>query len=135
MVKTARSQSFKSSVTTPNTILAIDLMNMEKFMVRDFKYLLNGIDMSSRYFYSIALKNKTDKEVLQGFKKFYNKSKIKAIRSDNGSEFINKNFVEFLNKNNIKQVLSEQRKPQSNGMIERENASIKEVIQKSLEIN
>ena len=91
-----KAKDIKSSVTTPNTILAIDLMNMEKFMVRDFKYLLNGIDMSSRYFYSIALKNKTDKEVLQGFKKVYNKSKIKAIRSDNGSEFINKNFVEFL---------------------------------------
>ena len=37
---------------------------------------------------------------------------IKAIRSDNGSEFINKNFVEFLNNNNIKQVLSEPGKPQ-----------------------
>jgi IS30 family transposase len=63
-------------------------MNMEKFMARDFKYLLNGIDMSSRYFYSVALKNKTDKEVLHGFIKIYIKSKIKAIRSDNGSEFI-----------------------------------------------
>ena len=74
-------------------------------MVRDFKYLLHGIDMSSRYFYSVVLKNKTDKEVLQGLQKKYNKSKIKAIRSDNGSEFINKKFVEFLDKINIKQVL------------------------------
>ena len=48
-------------------------MNMEKFLVRDFKYLLNGIDMSSRFFYSIALKNKTDKEVLQDFMKNENK--------------------------------------------------------------
>ena len=45
-----KAKDIKSSVTTPNTILAIDLMNMEKFMVRDFKYLLNGIDMSSRFF-------------------------------------------------------------------------------------
>ena len=52
-----KSNTFKSSVTTPNTILAIDLMNMEKFMVRDFKYFLNGIDMSSSFFYSIASKN------------------------------------------------------------------------------
>jgi hypothetical protein len=49
-----KAKDIKSSVTTPNTILAIDLMNMEKFMVRDFKYLLNEIDMSSRFFYSIA---------------------------------------------------------------------------------
>ena len=34
-----KAKDIKSSVTTPNTILAIDLMNMEKFMVRDFKYL------------------------------------------------------------------------------------------------
>ena len=34
-----KAKNIKSSVTTPNTILAIDLMNMEKFMVRDFKYL------------------------------------------------------------------------------------------------
>ena len=40
--------------------------------------------MSSRFFYSIALKNKTDKEVVRGCKKIYNKSKIKSIRSDNG---------------------------------------------------
>jgi hypothetical protein len=52
-------------MTTPNTILAIDVINMEKFIVRDFRYLLNGIDMSSRFFYSIAWKNTTDKEVLQ----------------------------------------------------------------------
>ena len=50
-------------------------------------------------------------------------------------EFINKKFVEFLDKYNIKQVLSESEKPQSNGMIKRTNASIKEVIQKLLEIN
>ena len=52
--------------------------------------------MSSRYIYSVALKNKTDVEVLNGFKKIYNKSKIRAVRSDNGSEFINDKFTDFL---------------------------------------
>jgi hypothetical protein len=91
--------------------------------------------MSSRFLYSEALKNKTDKEVLDGFKKISNKSKIKAIRSDNGSEFINKKFKEYLEKNNIKQILGEAGKPQSNKMIERANGSIKELIQKSIEMN
>ena len=75
-------KSFKSSMTTPNKILAMDLVNMEKFQIRGYKYLFNAIDMSSRYNYSVALKNKTDAEVLNGFKKIYNQSKPKAIRSD-----------------------------------------------------
>ena len=128
-------KSFKSSMTTPNKILAMDLVNMEKFQIRGYKYLFNAIDMSSRYNYSVALKNKTDAEVLNGFKKIYNQSKPKAIRSDNGSEFINKKFTDYLEKNGIKQILAEAGKPQSNGMIERANATIKELIQKSIEIN
>ena len=128
-------KDIKSSMTTPNKILAMDLVNMEKFEVRGYKYLLNCIDMSSRFIYSVALKNKTENEVLNGFKKIYNKSKIKAVRSDNGSEFINKKFKDYLEKNGIKQILSEASKPQSNGMIERANATIKELIEKSIEMD
>ena len=96
-----KNQKKKTNITTPGTVFAIDLVDMQKFQVRGFKYLLNGIDMSSRFIYSQALKNKTDAEVLQAFKKIYNQSKIKAIRSDNGSEFINKKFVAFLNKKEL----------------------------------
>ena len=128
-------KDIKSSMTTPNKILAMDLVNMEKFEVRGYKYLLNCIDMSSRFIYSVALQNKTENEVLNGFKKIYNKSKIKAVRSDNGSEFINKKFKDYLEKNGIKQILSEASKPQSNGMIERANATIKELIEKSIEMD
>ena len=91
--------------------------------------------MSSRFVYSVALKNKSDAEVFKGFNKIYNQSKPRAVRSDNGSEFINKKFTDYLEKNGIKQILAEAGKPQSNGMIERSNATIKELIQKSLEIN
>jgi len=128
-------QTFKTSITTPNTILAIDLVNMEKHEVRGFKYLFNGIDMSSRFIYSEPMKNKTDAEALKAFKKIHKKSQIRAVRSDNGSEFINAKFKTFLKDNNIKQILGEPNKPQSNGMIERSNATIKELIQKSIELN
>ena len=130
-----KAKDIKSSMTTPNTILAIDLVDLQKIEVRGFKYLLNGIDMGSRFVYSQAMKNKTDTEVLKAFKKIYTQSNIRAIRSDNGSEFINKKFVDYLEKNKIKQILSEPNKPQSNGMIERANATIKELIQKSVELN
>ena len=108
-------KEIKSSMTTPNKILAMDLVNMEKFQVKGYKYLLNAIDMSSRYVYSVALKNKKEGEVLNGFKKIYNKSKIKAVRSDNGSEFISDVFKDYLEKNGIKQILSEASKHKATG--------------------
>ena len=43
-------------MTTPNTILAIDLVDLQKIEVKGFKYLLNGIDMGSRFLYSQAMK-------------------------------------------------------------------------------
>ena len=128
-------KTFKSSMTTPNKILMMDLVNMEKFQVRGYKYLFNAVDMSSRFIYSVAMKNKEKEEVLKSFKKIYNKSKTKAVRSDNGSEFTNEPFKDYLEKNGIKHIFGEEGKPQSNGMIERANASIKESIQKSLEMN
>ena len=90
-----KAKDIKSSMTTPNTILAIDLVNMEKQEIRGFKYLFNGIDMGSRYVYSVAMICKTDTEVLKAFKKIYQQFKIRAIRSDNGSEFINNKFKNF----------------------------------------
>ena len=76
------------------------------------------------------MKNKEKDEALKSFKKIYNKSKTKAVRSDNGSELTNEPFKDYLEKNGMRN-----RKPQSNGMIERANATIKELIQKSIEIN
>jgi hypothetical protein len=52
-----KAKNIKSFMTTPKTILAIDLVSMEKFEVKGFKYLLNCIDMGSRFVYSQAMKN------------------------------------------------------------------------------
>jgi hypothetical protein len=104
-------KNIKSSMTTPNTILTIDLVNMEKFEVKGFKYLLNGIDIGSRFVYNKAMKNKTDTEVLQAFKKIYTQSQVRAIRSDNGSEFINNKFVNYLEKMTLSRYLAKQGLP------------------------
>ena len=42
-------KTFKSSMTTPNKILAMDLVDLQKFQIRGYKYLFNAIDMSSRF--------------------------------------------------------------------------------------
>ena len=79
-----RAKDIKTTITSPHKILGIDIVNMEKHEVRGYKYLLNGIDLSTRYLYSVALKNKEKKEVLKGFEKMLKEVKdIRTIRSDN----------------------------------------------------
>ena len=74
-----KAKDFKTSMTSaPNTILAIDLMDVQKFEVRGFKYLFNGIDMYSQFIYSEPIKSKTDVEVLKAFKKKY----IRNLKSE-----------------------------------------------------
>jgi len=70
-----KAKDFKTSMTTPNTILAIDLLDLQKNQIRGFKYLFNGIDMSSRFIYSEPMKSKTDVVVLKAFKKYIRKFK------------------------------------------------------------
>jgi hypothetical protein len=48
-----KAKDIKISMTTPHTIIAIDLVDLQKNETRGFKYLLNGIDMSSRYIYIV----------------------------------------------------------------------------------
>ena len=48
-----KAKDIKSSMTTPNTIIAIDLVDLQKNETRGFKYLLNGIDTSFRYIYIV----------------------------------------------------------------------------------
>ena len=45
-----KAKTIKSSMTTPGKILAMDLVDLQKFKVKGYKYLLNAIDMSSRFY-------------------------------------------------------------------------------------
>jgi len=131
-------KSIKTTVSkAPHQSLGIDLIDMQNYERNGYKYILNCIDLFSRMVYAIALKDKTDKSVLDGLKKLM-RDKIKTtkmIKSDNGSEFISNIMKEYLKSKNIKQVLGEAGHPQTNGMIERANGVLKGMIKKSLDIN
>lgn len=130
-------KNIKSTILkAPHAQLGIDLVDMQLFEKRGYKYLLNGVDLFSRKIYSVPLLNKEDETVLAGFKKIRAKiPDLKSIRSDRGSEFISKSMEKYLKDQGIKQVLSSAYAPQSNGAIERANQTLKRLIHKNIEIN
>jgi len=86
-----------------NKIWSADLMDKSNLSTHNkgYKYLLNVIDLFSKYAYSIPLKSKPQHEVAAAFTKLFLKNKPDKLWTDQGSEFINKSFKKFLNEHNI----------------------------------
>ncbi|UYV69328.1 hypothetical protein LAZ67_6003255, partial [Cordylochernes scorpioides] len=92
------------------------------------KYFLTIVDGFSRRIFVEFLKDKlSTAEVL---KKFIVKrenelnSKLKRLRTDNGTEFINKNLETFIESRGIKHELTTPYTPRSNGRVERANRTL-----------
>ena len=86
----------------PNEIWSADLIDLKKLKKYNngFQYIINITDLFSRHAWSIPIKNKTGKNIVEAFNsiKF---NKPKKLWVDNGSEFYNKTFKKWLNDNNI----------------------------------
>lgn len=94
------------------------------------KYLLTFIDDYTRMTFGYFIKTKD--QVLPVFKEFKNLMenqtdlKIKKLRSDNGCEYINKQFQAFLKEHGIEHQTTVPYSPQQNGVAERANRTIME---------
>ena len=81
-----------------------DLIDMREFSNdnKDYNYLLNVIDIFSKYAQSIPLKTKTASEVTKAFESILTtKNHPKKLWVDQGSEFYNKTFDALLKKYSI----------------------------------
>ena len=130
------SKEIQSTVLNkPHDQIGIDLIDMQNYEYKNYKYILTAIDLFSKKSYAVALKDKSQREVNNAIGKIINQSQPKSIRSDNGSEFISQSFKKILKDNNVKQVLSSPGLPQSNGQVERFNGILKNLINKDLMYN
>jgi hypothetical protein len=81
---------------------------------------------------------KTKNEVLSHFQEFSNfienhySAKVKIFRSDNGTEYVNKNFTEFFKQKGILHQTTCINTPEQNGIFERKNRHLLEVTRSLL---
>ncbi|XP_019242635.1 PREDICTED: uncharacterized protein LOC109222773, partial [Nicotiana attenuata] len=77
-------------------------------------------------------------EVFETFKKFkrmvekQSGYQIKSLRSDNGGEFTSNEFKVFCEKNGVRHFLTVPRSPQQNGVVERKNRTILNMVRSML---
>ena len=99
-------------------------------------YFLTFIDDSTRYVWVYILKNKS-----QVFEKFaqwkalvenLHRCKIKTLRSDNGGEYTSNEFTAYLKQEGIRHELTVPKTPQQNGVAERMNRTLVEIVRSML---
>ena len=98
----------------------------------DKKYFVTFTDDFSRYGYVYLIKHKH--ETFEVFKRFQNEvenrlgKKIKILRSDRGGEYLSQEFIDHLRNCGIVSQLSPPRTPQHNGVSERRNRTLLDMV-------
>ena len=112
----------------------IDMNTIDKDN-KDNKYLLNVIDVFSKYAWSIPIKKKDSKSVLDAFKSIIQDSKRKPqyLWVDKGSEFYNKDFKNYLKENKINMYSTFG--DHKSAVIERFNRTLKNMMWKYFDAN
>ena len=81
-----------------------DLVDMREFSKKNknFNFILTIIDVLSKYAWAVPLKDKTQKSVVKAFEQIFKLGRFpKFIRTDQGKEFLNKEFKNLLEKYHI----------------------------------
>jgi len=117
----------------PIHTFAIDLIYYSNKPVNGYHYVVNMIDNFSRFMWTVAIKRKTPEHVTEAVKPilaFVNNKygKLpKIIMSDNGAEFFGA-YTDYLRSLGIKIHRTIGGMPQSNGLIERSNLTMKQIL-------
>lgn len=100
------------------------------------KYIVTFIDDQTNFVVAVPIKRKCD--VMAEFVKFQNgvenlhDKKIKELQSDNGGEYVSKEFAEYLNEKGIVHRLTVPHNPQQNGKAERMNLTVMSIVRSLL---
>ena len=97
-------------------------------------YMLHMIDHATRYSQACFIKNKQSSTIVKSILQFWISifGSPRKFLSDNGGEFVNQEFNELAEKFNISVLTTAAESPWSNGLCEKHNGIIADMIQKTM---
>ena len=113
-------------------ILQIDLVDMSDIssVNENYKYLLVAVDVFSRLAFVVPLKNKTSPTIVESMTEVLEVTEPTMINSDNGSEWINKDFKKLLRERGISINYVEVGDHHKMGIVDRFVRTLREKINK-----
>ena len=114
----------------PWEVVAMDVLQLSVRSRQGSKYVLVMVDHFSRFVVLAPLQDKSAKQVAHALVThlFCPYSTPRVLLSDNGTEFRNSVMEEICNQFNIKQTFTVTYHPASNGLVERANTKILDVL-------
>jgi hypothetical protein len=125
-------QKFYSSVYAegPGSNLMIDTMVYTRHQYQQYQYMLNCIDIDTRYAVSVPLTNKRIPTYISAMKKVFRKMKHvpKTIQADN--EFATEPFMDAMKKEGVEHFfISQPNDKRHNSIVERFNKTLARMLQ------
>ena len=114
---------------TGDTIVS-DLCGPFDLSVAGYRYLITWIDLKTRYASIDFLKNKESATVTESFKKYIawiqrqKKTEVRKVRTDNGGEYVGKEFKKICNDLGIIHETTSPHTPEHNGIAEQYNRTL-----------
>ncbi|GJS21979.1 retrovirus-related pol polyprotein from transposon TNT 1-94 [Tanacetum coccineum] len=140
-VSKAKRSSFKSK-TVPSSKGRLNLLHMDLCgpmrvaSINGKKYILVIVDDYSRYTWTLFLRSKDETpEVLKDFLTMIQRNlqaPVISVRTDRGTEFLNKTLNVFFKEEGIEHQTSTPRTPEQNSVVERRNCTLIEAAQTML---
>ena len=112
----------------PNNMWQIDIIVYDRYEFNKYKYILNCIDIYSRYLFSRAMTNNRNDTIIENLNDIFKLAKPEIIECDN--QFNNKTFKEYFEKKGIQIIYSTAGDYKHNGIVERVNGTLAGRIQK-----
>ena len=109
-----------------------DLVDMQEFEKenQNFRYILTVIDCLSKYAWAIPIKDKKANSICNAFKKIFKSRRFPThIRTDQGKEFLNKQFKPFLKRFGVYHFTSKNKDIKC-AIVERFNRTLKSRMHK-----
>ncbi|GJS10966.1 retrovirus-related pol polyprotein from transposon TNT 1-94 [Tanacetum coccineum] len=140
-VSKAKRSSFKSKTVSSSkrrlNLLHMDLCGpMRVASINGKKYILVIVDDYSRYTWTLFLRSKDETpEVLKNFLTMIQRNLqalVISVRTDRGTEFLNKTLNAFFKEEGIEHQTSTPRTPEQNGVVKRRNRTLVEAARTML---
>ena len=75
----------------------VDTADMRRYEDQKYKYFLLAVDIMSKYVWTVPLRTKTAAEIVKAFQTIFKQGrKPTRIRTDKGSEYVNKDVRKYL---------------------------------------